>query len=1237
MGLTERQKRALAHDRHVALRAGAGSGKTMVLTERYLSILESGSATVDNIIAITFTEMAAAEMKSRIMREVRARISGLADRAGRDKYSESESTRQGHSATTDNVSGAYFSRIKFWETTLDSMSDARVSTIHSLCASLLRDYPLEADVDPEFVVLDDTQQVFLLRDAVDEFIGRAAEDGSDDLLTLSRLWSRRQIADALEQLFNVRHKSLAWAKEFSVMSDQDIRARHESLCNDWINKLRDISDFDRLLERMESLICTDTSDRAYPMWETSVAALEKICGEGNIPPGAIDDLSSLNFSYGSKKKWAEDHLQEFKSIGKVLREWARNVLSYRMNVRDYAYAAVHRALARTFLAARDHYEKAKGCGRMLDFDDLQEKTRRMLKNHPSVARELRRQYRFIMVDEFQDTNQLQWEIISLIARDEQGAISENVFLVGDEKQSIYAFRGADVRVFDRATRELDANNASMNIDSRLELDVNFRSHPDLIQFFNVMFEKIFASRDTTGLLPHITCENIRSGREKMWRRVFQGDKTAGMNVGDTEKNELSPAMRVHVLSGAVPDEMKENYASRHEFEAEMAACHLSEMLRRSDEFLVMDKENESARPLRHKDIAVLFRARTHITEYEEAFRREGIDFLNVGGFGFYERQEVADLMNILGWLADPRDEVSLAGALRSPMFGLSDETLFRISRVSGRHFFDRLKKYVKCDGADDSPAAYAVDRLRKWSAMAGRLSVPELILRILEQTGLLAVYSVGEHGLQKRRNIEKFIDIARSYEREYSAGILSFVQHLEEQQRMELRLGEAPVVDDDSDAVRFMTIHGSKGLEFPVVVVVSLGDYYHRGGGGILSIEDFGEERYEIGFRAPGGPDDDFGVDSTAVNNVIKDLAGMRETDEMKRLLYVACTRAEDYLVLSGYDAAAPAEIADEEYDDNNTPAKKWSEEIEFALADEKTRDGVSGYVQWIMEMPPAAAHKRKKKFCAAQELIESLNDGPDEKTEQNNANDKLKYLGTPGGGRGSISVSVTELQDFVTDRERYRKNHILKIPTQWTGMRKKSARGSVRNPGADPLTRGSAVHRLFESIFRSGGDVLEERFENILINLNVSRRSDRKKLIDEFLPKAKAFLESDLGAQIEKSVSYAETPFLLKAGDHYVNGKIDMLYGGGGTWHIIDYKTDKIRMGEEAGKAEEYKMQLEIYALAAMKGLAATERVTSGLFFIETGTYYEALEITHVDIARHEEMLEEKLAALAEFRAGFS
>lgn len=1229
MGLTERQKQALAHDRHIALRAGAGSGKTMVLTRRYLSILESAGASVENIIAITFTEMAAAEMKTRIVSEVRKKIEEAARCSGKDSGAEG-----GGKCIRDTE------EIRRWEHILDAMSDARVSTIHSFCASLLRENPVEAGVDPEFTVLDDTGQVLLLKETINDFINREAEEGNGEVRALSRLWSRRQLAEALETLFGARHKSLAWAAELSAMSDGEIRARHEELCSGGIDKLRGVSDLEGLLERLESLVCIDTGDRAYAMWQSAVSALRRICSEDTIPPDALDALTSLKFTAGSKKKWEDGHLEEFKAAGKQLRAWAGEVLRYRMNIRDYANAYAHRSLAGLFLSAFDYYEEAKGRGRILDFDDLQEKAALMLKTQPGVAAELRRQYRFIMVDEFQDTNPLQWEIISAIARNEDGVIGENVFLVGDEKQSIYAFRGADVRVFDAATRELDRSNAEVDVDSRLDLDVNFRSHPSLIDFFNSLFGRIFSITDTTGLLPRITCENIHSGRPGMWERIKTAGGAFGRDAGEKNGSEkASPQNRVHVLCAPPGGDEHDQYATRHDCEAEMAAAHIAEMLRRSDEFQVMDKSEERPRPLRSSDIAVLFRARTHITEYEEAFRREGIDFLNLGGFGFYERQEVADLLNVVSCLADPRDDVSLAGVLKSPMFGLEDETLLRMSREKGSGLFDRMRRYASVVGREDDGAAYAAERIAEWRQAAGHLPVPDLLLRILEETGLYGVYSTGGRGVQRRRNIEKFIGLARDFERDYSAGILSFARHLEEQQAMEMRLGEAPVVGDDSDAVRFMTVHASKGLEFPVVVVVSLGDSYHRGGAGVVNLEDFGGGRYEIGFRAPGGSKEDFALDSTAVNNVIKDLSRMRETDEMKRLLYVASTRAEDYLVLSGYCGSVPGggEDADAAADAPRV-AKKWSDEIEAALAHSDTRRAAGKYIQWFTEPPESVEREKREREFRAEELLDGLDraHGRQGSGGAGDDDESLKYFGAVRDAAGCITVSVTELQDFVKDREEYRRHYLMKIPAQWTGKQAEPAAArSGKSRRVDPLTRGSAVHRLFEELYRVDDTGLETRFEDIMIDLNISG-GERRELMREFLAKARAFRESETGRAIQSSTKYPEMPFLLKAGEHYLNGKIDMLYGSDGNWRIIDYKTDEVRSGEEAGRAEEYRLQMEAYALAALKGLASPRSVAAGVYFIKTGKHVEIANLTPGEAPAREKQLAAQLSELAAFRSGF-
>jgi len=444
--LTKRQSEALDLGRHVTLRAGAGSGKTHVLTERCLSLLERGAAEVRGIVTITFTEKAALEMKGRVRAGVRKKIRAAAASGDRE-------------------------RIRFWESVLEELPEARISTIHSFCSSLLRESPLAAGVDPDFQMLDGPAAALLLEDAIADFLDAGKEDPAyEPLRTLAVLWNRAETAGVLKTLFGSRHGALAWARATAAAPAGVIAERQCKYIREWLEDYLGGGRLENTIAELEALVCRDESDRQFAQWSAALACLREARSRagGGLERFDFSPLASLNFTGGSKRNWGDGDLETWKLLGKQLRETGETLNKFTWSRLDDGAVVPLKALAALFLDAAAEYKARKGNGALLDFDDLQEKALEYVRKNPGAAGGGK--FTHIMIDEFQDTDSLQWELARAIARGGAEAFSANVFLVGDEKQSIYGFRGADVRVFGEAADMLSAAGGG-----RVSLDVNFRS------------------------------------------------------------------------------------------------------------------------------------------------------------------------------------------------------------------------------------------------------------------------------------------------------------------------------------------------------------------------------------------------------------------------------------------------------------------------------------------------------------------------------------------------------------------------------------------------------------------------------------------------------------------------------------------------------------------------------------------------------------------------------------------
>lgn len=822
-------------DRNLVVVAGAGSGKTRVLVERYLRLLDTHRDwQLNQLVAITFTQKAAQEMRDRVRSQVQARL---------------DSAQAAADAALAVV----------WSSRLSSMDSARIDTIHALCATILRQNAAEAGVDPQFEVLDETGARILLESALEalligmatmgdpaaqvfeqynarsvrevlvKMIAETPDTPSDDLFAL---WSAEWEADAAARLTALAgHPDVAAGAARSLPRGDDKLLLVWSSCQMHLQSLHEAQDL-----------------------EARLAALR-----------GLDE--SIDLRGGAAAFWGgKEALQDEKNWLKRIRDAADETmqqLGERPNDHDRQAAALLPLWAALLRGARSAYAEAKRERSALDFDDLEARTRELLRFHPRVrARYQQQEFKHLLVDEFQDTNESQWEIIRLLADPaQQGAL----FIVGDPKQSIYSFRGADVRAFEGARDLLLARGGA-----RVALARSFRSHAPLVACYNALFSTVLV-RDPASVAA-----------------AYQIELGDPMDAARESAPDDAPFVEVTLIdTQGIEDDGAE---TGRRAEAGMIAARISAMVGAT---LIYDREERVTRPLRYDDCALLFRAMRDVPLYEDVFKNAGLPFVTVAGQGYYDRQEVWDLLNLLRALYFPSDELALASALRSPLFALSDDALYalRLRRDDAGAIPPLWSALADPDGVpDDEQAAlaFAHRTLNRLRAIAGRVTIAELLDAALDATGFLAVLTGLPDGARRRGNVEKLLDKARSSGK---ITLGEFSQYLTDLTTMEAREGEATL--DTEGAVTLMTIHKSKGLEFPVVFLVDAARE-SRGSDGVLLHEPSMGLACKV-YDSAAGKD----VQPYLYRRIAR-LRAARDDAESRRLLYVAATRAQDKLFISG-------------------------------------------------------------------------------------------------------------------------------------------------------------------------------------------------------------------------------------------------------------------------------------------------------------------------------------------------
>ena len=803
--------------RSVHLSASAGSGKTRALKERYLELLdelELRRLAIDQAVAITFTDKAAAEIKERVMGALRD------------------------------------SREPMLKKIIRGRQDLRISTIHSFCMNLLKRYPLEAGLPPDFSILDERDRTARLRLSVEAALeeldrdplvmaplrGASAGDLLDTVVFLLSLRSRikRMEIDAggPEGLLNAVRTGMgldtAGAELAALLAGKDWRNAFERVAA-LIRELGEDTGESRVEDHL-LLAKTRDADSAFRASDRLADIFLTLKGTPRANPA---------IPKGRRPAKVYDLYKE------AFRAAQELFIRFRERHALLGAGRASLSLLRLFQRAEGFYQDGKLREGLLDFDDLEIYAYRLLRSQesPDILYWLDRKVLHYLVDEFQDTSDIQWAILYRLTEEifaGQGAdkgMVPTLFVVGDKKQSIYRFREANYRLIDDIRKRMEQlPAASREIRT---LDRNYRSVPEIVGAVNEVF----------GAL---------------WQGDYQPSEAArSIHQGSVRLIEVQP-------SGAD--------AGGGPIEAEVLAEEIERTVHAGTLIHVLVEGSWTERPVRYGDCAILIQSRTKLKEYEAALLSQGVPFRVIGGIGFFEEDEVQAILAVLFSLWNPDDRLAFAAALKSPLFGLADRDLVDLLR-KGESFSEGLRQ----------SRPEIAETLSRWRDLAGVAPLSHLIHRIIGDTG--AYVRFGRRSSQAIFNLDKLLDTAREFDRRGYTTLQDFVEWVKAIRATEQREASADMnLPGDKGAVSIMTVHKAKGLEFSVVFLPGMNQQpLSLKKGPPMLIEEAGG-RLQMSWKAAGGPA----------------YAGMwmREQGELQqeqqRLLYVAMTRACDHLVMIG-------------------------------------------------------------------------------------------------------------------------------------------------------------------------------------------------------------------------------------------------------------------------------------------------------------------------------------------------
>ena len=899
---TDHQWQAIYDEgKNILVSASAGSGKTTVLVQRVIEKIKE-FVNVNELLVVTYTNAAAREMKERIQSAIQSEINKETDPKKRQHL-----IRQ-----------------------IPLLGHADISTLHSFCLKVIRRYYYLIDFDPVFRLLTDETEKALMQEEVWDAL-REELYGEEDTLfeTLAASYSNDRNDDGLTDLiFSLYNFSRANPKPLEWLSDltktyhvPDYDLGKSFIFTSFVKpKLLDtLETIKELLD--EGIAIGEGEEELEKVTETMqnerqlANEIEKLLSENSIEE-IYSTLSDFKFKTWSspRKKTTPEEVKEAAAEMKNFRDNAKDLFQKTIIGKYFPFSPSEQIenmtnvkvmveeMARVATLFYERYQEYKASRKVLDFNDLEHLTLSILVNreeeidYPTEASvHYRQMFSEVMVDEYQDINLLQETILKWLTKDEPTA--GNQFMVGDVKQSIYSFRLADPSLFiDKYERY-----ASGEEGERIILAENFRSTKEVLSFTNFIFEQLM-NKEVGDLEYDEPAQLVNGFKDFPESDTFQTD----ILLYETEQEE---------------SEEEANSESSDSFEIDtktkgelfMTANKILSMVENGLE--IYDKEEKLMRPIQFKDIVLLTPTKMNNIDIQEVFKQLNIPVAVNETQNYFRTTEISIMMSLLKIIDNPQQDIPLVAVLRSPIVDLDEVELTRIRLMNKESsYYDALRAFVEKEDWEDERNLHLrkvltdfLNALEKWRKQARRKPLVELIWMLYEETGFLHYVSGMSSGIQRKANLHALYERAASYEKTAFKGLFQFIQFIEKMQKKDKDLAEPSAISDGEDAVRVMTIHASKGLEFPVVFVLDMSKRFNlRDSQGATVFDEtygVGAEYRDLETREKR---------TTLPETALKYRKKTKLLSEQMRVLYVALTRAEQKLILVG------------SYKNKDAALKKW-------------------------------------------------------------------------------------------------------------------------------------------------------------------------------------------------------------------------------------------------------------------------------------------------------------------------
>ena len=1216
---TKEQKAVIeSRNRNLLVSAAAGSGKTAVLVERIIRMITEGEnpLDIDQLLVMTFTKAAADEMRERVLLAVDEKLK--------------EDPENGHLQMQAAM-----------------IPYARITTIDSFCLGIIREHYNQLDIDPAFRVGDEGELLLLRGSVMEQLLEDYYEAGDEEFSRFVETYatgkSDRGIEDHIMAVYNFSGSN-PWPEKWLEACEKELEDYEEGsddrlMETEWMRFLMwDVAmqtgEFCAQLKEALAVCDEENGPAAYiPMLTSDLRMLQAIgnakdygCLNELLGSASFDRLASIRSKEidADKKSFVtgcRDRIK--KAVGKLRDLYCFE--SIETVVRDLkGTSGAVRMLLRLAGEFHDRYQEAKQEKNLVDFGDLEhyalevllEETGEGERTPSAAADELSRQFEEILVDEYQDSNDVQEALIHAISRERFG--TPNVFMVGDVKQSIYKFRLARPELF---LKKYESYPREDGLYQTIELHQNFRSRDSVLSGINEVFYQIM----TKGLGGILYTEDaaLHAGA------VFE---TTEETVGG--KLELHMVNTGGGLLKQLEADPADDYTSR-EMEAKLIAARMKELINPETGLKVWDKKEKRYRTACYGDMVILLRSLSGFAEdFVNILMNEGIPAYAERRTGYFTAIEVETVLCFLSIIDNPMQDIPLAAVLKSPIVGATDEELARLMAVfkrtakkgQDRGIYGAWMYYLENCPEDEREgelygklAAFS-DELAEYRRIAGYLSIHELLYIIYENTGYYDYIAAMPAGEARQANLDMLVEKASAYEKTSYSGLFHFIRYIENLKKYDTDFGEAALAGDEN-TVRILSIHKSKGLEFPVVFLAGMGKKFNKQDlyGKILIDPDLGIATdyldLELRVKTP-----------TLKKNVLRRRLELEALGEELRVLYVAMTRAKEKLIMTGTDRYLDKKL--ERFSD----IKRTAGQIPFTIL--STADSfldwllmsLSGKLSESALLSDAGAetglmtvrsysvadlvgveieHQAEKKLSKEELLNFDCARIYDEAYAAGiSAAFAYRYPHTADIGlHTKLSVSELKKQGQLIDEE-----ESTFLPTIPAFLLEESGK---KDQGGGAF-RGTAYHRALELLNFPGMKTISD----VEMALDTFRRE--KYMDEESLSLLDAgilwnFLSSPLGRRMSaaqaKGLLYKEQQFVIGiparemevcSSDELVliQGIIDAYMEEEDGLVLIDYKTDHVVRGRESLLTERYGIQLEYYkrALEQMTGKKVTEKIIYSL-----------------------------------------